>query len=120
MSEVYKPTVAIDFDGVINPMTCGYLIADRVPPDPPTVGIKELIDELRNNNYQVVIMTCRCSFPGGEKSVQEYLDMYNIEVDLITDQKVPAIVYLDDRGIQFDGNTSGLLCRIKNFKPWYQ
>ena len=34
MSEVYKPTIAIDFDGVINPMTCGYLIADRVPPDP--------------------------------------------------------------------------------------
>lgn len=119
MSEVYKQTVAIDFDGVINPVTCGWFIANTIPPDPPTDGIKELIDELRKD-YQVVIMTCRCSFEGGTKSVQEYLDMYNIKVDLITDQKIPAIVYLDDRGIQFDGNTSGLLRRIKNFKTWYQ
>jgi|GEM_PF-2930202 hypothetical protein len=36
MSEVYKSTVSIDFDGVINSMTCGYLIADRVPSDSST------------------------------------------------------------------------------------
>ena len=35
-------------------------------------------------------------------------------------EKPPAIVYIDDRAICFDGRSDELLEKIKNFKPWYQ
>lgn len=33
-------------------------------------------------------------------------------------EKPPAIVYIDDRAICFDGNADTLLEKIKKFKPW--
>ena len=33
-------------------------------------------------------------------------------------EKPPAIVYIDDRAICFDGNPHGLLDEIMAFEPW--
>ena len=33
-------------------------------------------------------------------------------------EKPPAICYVDDRAICFDGNTDGLIEKIVNFKSW--
>lgn len=39
-------------------------------------------------------------------------------VDGIVEHKPPAVVYIDDRAICFDGDSKSLLSKIEKFKPW--
>lgn len=48
----------------------------------------------------------------------QYLDKHEIEVDGIMAEKPPAICYIDDRAICFDGHPETLLEKVQNFKPW--
>lgn len=50
--------------------------------------------------------------------VKEYLAKHDIVVDDVMKEKPPAIVYIDDRAICFDGNPHGLLDKITAFEPW--
>jgi hypothetical protein len=111
-----KQTVIFDFDGVINSYTSRWQGADVIL-DPPVVGIKEAISEIRKH-YRVVVVSSRCYQSGGIEAIKVWLEKYGIRVDDVTDEKPPAVVIVDDRAITFDGNTDGLLEKIKNFKPW--
>lgn len=114
----YKPTVVLDFDGVIHSYTSGWKGYDIIP-DPPVEGIKEAIDEIRKK-YKVVIVSSRSKTPSGRLAIREYLNKYDIVVDDIMDVKPPAIVYVDDRAIAFNNDADTLLERIDNFKPWQE
>lgn len=111
-----KQTVIFDFDGVINSYTSRWQGADVIP-DSPVIGIKEAITEIRKY-YRVVVVSSRCYQPGGIEAIKTWLEKYDITVDGVTDEKPPAVVIVDDRAITFDGNTEGLLEKIKSFKPW--
>ena len=50
--------------------------------------------------------------------MKDYLKQNAIEVDAIMKEKPPAIAYVDDRAICFDGKANGLLDKIVAFKPW--
>ena len=52
--------------------------------------------------------------------VYENLKKYNIEVDGIGCEKPPAIVYIDDRAICFNGDTANLAEQVRNFKSFYK
>lgn len=110
-------TVVFDFDGVIHSYTSGWKGATYIP-DPVVPGIKEVIDELRNQGYEVVVQSARAMTPAGYGAIRNYLKKNNITVDNIAHSKPPAIVYIDDRAICFDGDAETLLDKIKNFKPW--
>lgn len=112
-----KYTVVFDFDGVIHSYNSGWQGIDVIS-DPPVDGIKEVIAELRNKGYEVVVVSTRCSKPSGILAILDWLEKYNIKVDKVSDIKPPAIVYVDDRAITFDGKTEGLVDKICNFKPW--
>jgi len=112
-------TVVFDFDGVIHSYKNGWQ-GVTVIPDPPVSGIKEVIDELRNGGYRVVVVSTRCYQEGGTEAIKKYLQKHNITVDEVTGEKTPAVVYVDDRAITFDGKVEGLVERIKSFKPWYK
>ena len=112
----YKPTVIIDFDGVIHSYMSGW-VSPTVISDPPVEGIKEAIQELREH-YKVVVVSTRSYATGGIQAMKEYLELYDIVVDDITGEKPPAIVQIDDRAITFDGNPKTLLEKVKGFKPW--
>lgn len=118
MSENFKPRVIFDLDGVIHSYIHGWQGEDVIN-DPVVPGVKELIDELRNSNYLVGVVSTRCATEKGLAAVRKYLDDNNIVVDSITKEKLPAVVYIDDRAICFTGTTDGMLEKIKNFKPWY-
>ena len=109
-------TVVFDFDGVINSYTSGWQGVDVIP-DPPVEGIKEAIKEIRNH-YRVVVVSTRCFQEGGEAAVKAWLGKHEIIVDDVLAYKPPAIVYIDDRALTFDGNAKGLLSKIKKFRTW--
>lgn len=115
----FVPTVVFDFDGVIHSYKSGWKGMDVIP-DPPVPGIAEAIESIRAAGYRVVVVSTRCASYEGLYAVGKYLEDNGIQVDSISMEKPPAIAYIDDRAICFDGNPEGLLEQIQGFKPWYQ
>ncbi len=112
-----KKTVVFDFDGVIHSYVSGWKGLSVVP-DPVVPDIQAAINNLRMDGYKVIVVSTRCARPEGMGAVRRYLRDNHIVVDDIMATKPPAICYVDDRAICFDGNAIGLIDRIKNFKPW--
>ena len=112
----FKQTVVFDFDGVIHEYKTKWSGVDIIS-DGPVKGVKEAIDEIRKY-YRVVVVSSRCSDQHGLIAIEKWLNKNGIIVDDVCSEKPPAIVYIDDRAITFDGNPSTLLGKIKDFKPW--
>lgn len=112
-----KKTVVFDFDGVIHKYSDGWRGINNIY-DEPVPGIKEIIDKLRNENYEVVIVSTRSSEEIGKKAIYNWLEKYNIQVDYVCSMKPPAICYIDDRAISFNGNIKGLYQKIISFENW--
>lgn len=110
-----KKTIVFDFDGVIHRYSKGW--QDGTIYDIPTEGIKETIEELRKD-YKIVIVSTRSATENGRNDIVEWLKKYNMEVDGITAEKPPAIIYIDDRAVNFNGNCKTLMRDIKKFKCW--
>lgn len=116
-----KKTAVFDFDGVIHSYTSGWKGETKIP-DPPIPGIDRALKSLHDAGYEVVIVSTRCSSMPGRMAIEKWLDMYGLThlVDRVCKEKPPAIVYIDDRAICFDGDPDTLLDKVQNFKPWYQ
>lgn len=112
-------TVVFDFDGVIHSYTSGWQGATVIP-DPPVDGIREAIQEIRESGYNVAVVSTRCADLSGKNAIWAYLKKHDISVDDVLLEKPPAVAYIDDRAICFDGDSAGLLDKIRNFKPWYE
>lgn len=112
-----QKTIVFDFDGVIHSYTSGWEGIDKIS-DAPVDGIKEVIDELRKLGYMVCIVSTRCAQPEGIEAITKWLNKYEITVDKVSKEKPPALVYIDDRAITFDGDCTNLLKAILNFKSW--
>lgn len=114
-----KKTVVFDFDGVIHSYSSGWKGTTNIP-DPPVPGIDDALREVRSAGYEVVIVSTRCASMGGKVAIESWLDKYGLDqyIDKVCKEKPPAIVYIDDRAICFDGHPETLLDKIKSFKPW--
>ncbi len=119
-------TVAVDFDGVIMKFTGwkGKFVFD----EPVTkiyddkfgkymVTAEDLLHML-SKEYRVVILTARPDIA----QVWEWLSDHNMSdyVDEVTNVKVPAFAYIDDRAICFNGDFYQTLEQLKTFKPYWQ
>lgn len=112
-----KNTVIIDFDGVLHQYTSGWKGADVIPDD-PTPGAREAMAKLREM-YIVVVVSSRCHQPGGVEAIQRWLTMHAIEVDLVTNNKPPHIVTVDDRAFRFTGDWQAVVDGIPAASiPW--
>lgn len=109
-------TVVFDFDGVIHSYMSGWKGADVIP-DPPVNGIKEAIDKFIENGYEVVVVSTRCTTFDGLEAVKDYLKTYGIKAKVMA-EKPPAVCYIDDRAVCFDGHPEKLFDIVDNFKPW--
>lgn len=114
-----KKTVVFDFDGVIHSYKSGWQ-GVAVISDPVVPGIQAAINNLRMGGYEVIVVSTRCASPEGMGAVKRYLRDNHIVVDDVMATKPPAVCYVDDRAICFDGDAIGLIDKIKAFKPWYQ
>lgn len=111
-------TIAFDFDGVIHSYVSGWKGADVIP-DPPVVGIAEVMKILMDDGYRIVIFSTRAGSAGGVLAMTNYLNHYDIPYHEITDSKPMATVYVDDRAIQFKGQITTLVHEIESFSPYY-
>jgi hypothetical protein len=115
-----KPVICLDFDGVINSYESGYgpHYKPTLIPDGPTEGAKEAIAKLRKR-FRVIVHSSRCVYPEAREAIRLWLDEYGIIVDGIAENKPPAMIYLDDRGVQFKGDWGQALKDIANFQHWF-
>lgn len=107
---IERPTLCVDFDGVLNQYDGNYLAG---PVHLPAPGVRDFLTTL-NDRYLVVILTARET-----DEVWAWLNLYALEglVDGVTNQKPPAIAYIDDRAIQHEGNFERTLARLECFQP---
>lgn len=127
-------TLSIDFDGVIHQYSKGY--ADGSIYDPPIKGAGRFIyDCMFVKFWSVFILSTRdpeqikdwmekILFQGKELPfkitvLDPSIKFWNAKKNIgITNRKIAAHVYLDDRGLRFEGNFDGLIDEIQDFKTW--
>ena len=121
-------TVAVDFDGVLHSYTSPWINAHTIP-DPPVDGAIEWLWETIQK-FDVVIFTTRAKTWRGRWAVRRWLrrqaglDRWEHEwgrglMDaVVSHEKLPALVYIDDRGWRFDGSNFPTAQQIHAARPW--
>lgn len=106
-------TVAVDFDGVIHSYLTPW-VAAHVIPDPPYPGALDWLHSILQD-FDVVILTTRGKTWRGRRAVRRWLyeqgnmlwypapGCRGLEEIRVTDRKVAALIYLDDRAMRFEG-----------------
>ena len=123
-----KPTVAVDFDGVLNSYVSGWQGVDDLP-DLPNEGAMGWLRDLADADIPVYIFTTRAGHKGGIAAVRDWLfdhlqreygriDAARIHGNIqFATGKPRATLYLDDRALRFEGQFPSVET-ITNFKPW--
>lgn len=115
--ETVWPVICVDFDGVLNKYagwTGKYEEYEARP------GMRTFLKALKARDYFVVILTAR-----------PYDNLHTVEkwfsdnqahdlIDMITNVKCPAEVYIDDRAINFNGEYHFMLYEIEHFRPHWK
>ena len=115
-------TICIDFDGVIHDYSQGWQGVDVF--NKIIEGADKATFLLKAKGWTIIIYTTRNDTP----ALREFLDANKIRFDYINynpnqpkgseNGKIIADVYLDDRGIRFDGDWQEAINAILNFVPW--
>ncbi len=132
---IKKPiTLSMDFDGVIHSYSQGWL--DGSVYDKPVPGSLEFISEIMwkhqisvfvlstRNSYQIKEWFDNVVFKDTERLFQTTVIPENIErweekCNLgITNKKLQASIYLDDRALTFDGDFDNLIPKLYAFQTW--
>lgn len=137
MTKEYKPTIAIDFDGVIHSYTSGWKGAHIIP-DLPVPGAMAFLSYLADDGTpaNAAIFSARARTWRGRRAIRAWLRKHagglwhesmgtqGIESIPVTAKKPIASVYLDDRAVRFEGMFPELRHEaIKAFaerKPWHK
>lgn len=118
----HRPRVTLDFDGVLNSYRTQIASDDPAAPipDPPTVGAREAVRELRRRGYEVVVLSARTAdSPKARRAIEAWLKKHGIEVDAVVDRKLPSVLYVDDKGFRFEGNWDAVLRFLEGgARPW--
>jgi hypothetical protein len=105
-------TICVDFDGVIHEYS-GWKGAEVF--DGPIEGARDFLLTL-SRKYKVVIFTTRRA-----ALVREWLTQWAM-VEFVTDVsdvKPPAVAYIDDRAVRFEGDFQKVLEEVER-RPWWQ
>jgi hypothetical protein len=117
----------VDFDGVLHRYDTPW-IAPHVIPDGPVDGAIEWLHRTLQK-FDVVIFSTRCRTWRGRRAVRRWLRQHGgmlwneslgslgLEDIVLSYEKPPALVYIDDRAWRFEGRfpTSN---EIHNARPW--
>ncbi len=106
-------TVCLDFNGVLDSYQ-GWAGGKQYP---PRDGVQEFLEQLKGRGFQTVILTAI-----DPEQVKAWLRQYGLRhlVDDVTNQKPPALVYVDDRAICFRGDFIETLGQIDTFRAHWE
>lgn len=107
-------TIAVDFDGVIHHYKKTDGIAWRNATGDLIKDADVIIKKLKEMGYIVVVFTSRKDLD----PVKEFLKRHFMDFLRITNEKVKAAVYLDDRGLKFNGDWQKVFGEILTFKTY--
>lgn len=112
-----KKIICLDLDGVIyqNLVWMG----SHTLKGNPVPGAKETIDKLKED-YKIIINSARFEDSTTIPKVKEWLDLHDIHYDEIAEKKPHADMYIDDKGIGFNGDWNKTLKDIHEFKQWQE
>ena len=107
-----RSTICIDYNGCLD-LYKGYKIGMY----PPRPGVKEFLEKLVQVGYKIVILTA-----ADTKDVWRFLKTNGLDkfVADVTNEKVPAIAYIDDRAVRFDGDFEATYYEILHFRPFWE
>lgn len=98
----WRPTAAIDFDGVLHHYTGDGATTPVAVDDPPVEGAIEWLTAMREI-FDVVVFSSRGRDTGDVLTVQRWLEAHGHGDIPVTAIKPIAHVYVDDRGWRFEG-----------------
>ncbi|MEM5790385.1 MAG: hypothetical protein AAGU11_23945 [Syntrophobacteraceae bacterium] len=109
-----RPLVCVDLDGVLNVFD-EWKGSEHFHPARP--GAREFLESLRAAGFRIAVFTVRW-----HEWVRQWLEENNLSVlvDIVTDKKLPAHVYLDDRAVCFSGDFEDALKKIVGFRTHWQ
>lgn len=84
---------------------------------PPREGAREFLAALCARGREVVVLTTRD--PGEARAWLEEHDLDRYVAD-VTDRKLPALAYVDDRGVPFRGSFEETLAALDRFRPFWE
>lgn len=112
-------TICVDLDGVLAQYS-GWQGPDHI--GEPMPGAGEFLKALTDMGFEIVIHTTRDQAKVAkwliENKISRIIDIAHISK--ITNQKVTAMAYIDDRAICFQGCFAETLTRLKYFSPWWK
>ncbi|MBQ2644314.1 hypothetical protein IJG14_01910 [bacterium] len=110
---IYKKTILIDLDGVINTYT-GNFNKNYIPNIKE--GANDFLEKL-SNKYELILFTTRNSELAQKWLVENKIDHY---LEEITNIKKPAFIYVDDKALKFNGNYNQALDEIEKFEVYWK
>lgn len=120
-------TIAVDFDGVLHKYETPWINAHTIPDGEVDGAIEWLWRTIQK--MDVVIFSTRCKTWRGRRAIRSWLkhlagNLYfesmgtvGLEDVRLSYKKIPALVYLDDRAMRFEG-TFPTIEEIHAAKPW--
>lgn len=115
-----KPTLCVDFDGVIHSYTSPWL-GPEIISDPPVPGALDWLTRTVEH-FNVVIYSSRSKVPEGIRAMKKWIgdnDEALVNVLTFAHEKPAAFLTIDDRAICFEGDWSKLDPQeLLRFKPW--
>ena len=109
----HKKRILIDLDGVINDYNGIY---DEIIIPPLKNGAENFI-KILHIEYELYLFTSRNLLLSAKWLIENNIDKYFTD---ITNVKIPAYLYIDDRTINFKGDFETALNEIIEFKPYWK
>lgn len=112
-----KPTLALDFDGVLHWYRHGWKGVDVID-DIPVPGAVERVKEYLNY-FEIVVFSSRSSYPGGIEAMKNWMCEHGFPIEEIhfATTKPAAFLTIDDRAYRFDG-VFPVPQELLDMKPW--
>lgn len=109
------PVICVDFNGVLDSYT-GW--KGKVEYTSPANGVEHFLKTLQDTFATVVVFTATIPLEGVVSWLKQHqLDQY---ITYVSNWKVPAQVYVDDRAVTHNGNFEDTLEKIRTFKVWWK
>lgn len=114
MTEKYKKKILIDLDGVLNEYGKEKYDENHIPDMKD--GIVEFLEKL-STVAELYLFTSRNLMLSTKWLIKNNIDKYFKDV---TNIKIPAYLYIDDRTICFKGDFEETYNKILEFKPYWK